>query len=314
MRVQTGRIKRTDMIAVAPKKRFSCKSSRGGYRRGSAASSFGFQLGIISCVLFLAMELITPGLISRAKENLSHLLLPAVSVALVPVDSVHKTVSGIRNMTDYHAQLQQLNDENQRLRSWIQTAMMLESENKRLRELTNISTRSNHDFITASILIDGSSSYARTLLIKTEQDKDVSKGQGVITDRGLVGRIIEANGDTARILLVDDINSRIPVVVEQTGDRAILAGQNDVHPALDHLPDHHQVRAGMRVVTSGHGGIFPYGVPVGVVRQERSGRYSVSLFVDPGKAHFVQVVNYDVDPATTGRSMASSGLGYKTVN
>lgn len=302
------------MIAAAPKKRFSQKSTRGGYRRGAIASTLGFQFAFFACVLFVVMELFAPSMIARAKENLGRLMMPALSVAITPVNQIHHGVSTLQAMVNYQGHIQQLSDENERLRSWIQTAMMLESENKRLRELTNLSTRATHDFITASILIDGSSSYARTLLIQTEQDKPVQKGQGVITDRGLVGRIIEANGDTARILLVDDVNSRIPVVVEQTGDRAILAGKNDAHPILDHLPDHHQVRDGMRVVTSGHGGIFPYGVPVGVVKQDRNGGYVVSLYVDPGKAHFVQVVNYDVDPSSTGRSLAATGLGYQTVN
>lgn len=299
----------------APKKRFSNKDLTGKARRSRSPLQGQLGFGLILCAVVLMMELMVPSVMTRSKQALSNMAMPAMSVALIPVDISHRFLSDVRSMAEYRVQLQQMDEENKRLRSWIQTAMMLESENKRLREIANMGGEPDHNFITASILIDGSSAYARTLLIKTDQEKAVQKGQGVITDRGLVGRVIEANGDTARILLVDDINSRIPVVIEQTGDRAILAGRNDETPALDHLPDHHQVKQGMRVVTSGHGGVFPYGVPVGVVDQVTDqGAYAVRLYVDPGKAHFVQVVNYDIDPNTIGRSFAASGFGYRTLN
>lgn len=302
------------MIATTQKKRFASKDLKGVSRQSRSTVPLQWRVCIILCGVLLALEVLVPSVMARSKQSLSDLLMPAMSAALTPVNAMNETMAELKSITDYQMQLAQLSEENEKLRSWIQTAMMLESENKRLREMANTGPRQEQDFITASILIDGSSAYARTLLIKTETERPVQKGQGVITDRGLVGRVIEANGATARILLVDDINSRIPVVVEQTGDRAILAGSNDVMPLLDHLPDHHQVRAGMRVVTSGHGGIFPYGVPVGLVHADNDGSLGVQLYVDPGKAHFVQVVNYDIDPSSTGRSFAATGLGYRTLN
>ena len=92
-----------------------------------------------------------------------------------------------------------------------------------------------------------------------------------MTGDGLVGRVAELGDHAARILLLTDLNSRVPVVIEETRERAILSGDNTERPALAYLPPDARVSSGQRVVTSGSGGVLPAGLPIGTVTVGRDG-------------------------------------------
>lgn len=234
---------------------------------------------------------------------------PVVEVLTFPVKLTGQTMDKLGDFVSAQKKLAALEEENQRLQTWMQAAMMLESENKRLRTLANVKeSLLEYDFVTAPILTDGTGVFAQSLMLSHGQKDGVAKGQGVISKEGLVGRIVDAGTETARVLLVNDMNSRIPVIIEETGDRAILAGNNGEAPHLDHLASHVRLTDGYKVITSGHGGVFPYGIPVGEVKATKNGEFTVSLFANPDKLHFVQIVDYGVDAPKAGRSYASMGF------
>jgi rod shape-determining protein MreC len=93
-------------------------------------------------------------------------------------------------------------------------------------------------------------------------------------------------------LLISDLNSRIPVLIEATRTRAILAGNNSNRPRLIHLAPGATVSPGDRVVTSGHGGVFPVGLPVGLVDAVNEGGISVLPFVSRDRLEYVRVLDY----------------------
>jgi rod shape-determining protein MreC len=106
-----------------------------------------------------------------------------------------------------------------------------------------------------------------------------------------MGRVIASGNRSARILLLTDLNSRIPVMVEGVNLKAILTGDNSVHPSLEYLPSGARIPAGARVVTTPDGGVFPPGIPVGVVAgNSRTPR--VNLFTGEGRADFVRILSY----------------------
>lgn len=115
--------------------------------------------------------------------------------------------------------------------------------------------------------------------------------KAVLSGEGLVGRVIESGGRAARILLLTDMNSRVPVVIEGSDIRAVVAGQNSATPALIHLPRDHELQAGARIVTSGHGGLFPPGVPVGYVVLGDNGQVSVQLLAQADNLSFVRIID-----------------------
>ena len=116
-----------------------------------------------------------------------------------------------------------------------------------------------------------------------------------MTGDGLVGRVAELGDHAARILLLTDLNSRVPVVIEETRERAILSGDNTERPALAYLPPDARVSSGQRVVTSGSGGVLPAGLPIGTVTVGRDGVPRVQPLVAWNKLEFVRVVDFGLE-------------------
>jgi rod shape-determining protein MreC len=101
----------------------------------------------------------------------------------------------------------------------------------------------------------------------------------------------------ARILLITDLNSRVPVIVEGSRQRAVLAGDNSEHPSLRYLEAGAAIRIGDRIVTSGQGGVFPPGLPVGVVAVFNGELARVELFVELSRVDYLRLVDYGLADA-----------------
>jgi len=114
----------------------------------------------------------------------------------------------------------------------------------------------------------------------------------VLSGEGLVGRVAQVGHHASRIMLITDITSRIPVVLENTRTRAILAGDNTDRPRLIYVPAGTQVSPGDRIVTSGHAGAFPAGISVGVVSSVGDSSIRVQPFVDRGRLEIVRVMDF----------------------
>jgi rod shape-determining protein MreC len=142
------------------------------------------------------------------------------------------------------------------------------------------------------------------VLLNTGRRHSVRPDQPVVSAGGLIGRIAEVGERSARVLLLTDINSRIPVLVEQTGERAILAGGNTPRPNLLYLSANSPVSQGDRIVTSGHGGMFPPGLAVGVVAEVSEAATSVQPMIDFARLSEAIVLDFGAggvvpDPAET---------------
>jgi rod shape-determining protein MreC len=173
---------------------------------------------------------------------------------------------------------------------------MLEAENKSLKELLNVKIEPKNHYITARILADSASPFAKSILVAAGTKDGVRKGQAVISGEGLVGRVVEAGVHASRVLLITDMNSRVPVLVQDSRQHAIFAGDNAQKGVLVHLPLDSEVRDGARIVTSGQGGIFPVGLPVGVVRKNAVGNAEVEPFADFTRMVHVRIVQSPEDP------------------
>ena len=121
----------------------------------------------------------------------------------------------------------------------------------------------------------------------------------VLTGDGLIGRLIETGENTSRILLVTDINSRVPIIIEGTTLHAIMRGVNTDTPELIFFPRESEIAEGARVIPSGHGGIYPPRLPVGRIETDGEGRKLVRLFADSDRLQFVRILlmNGKLNPA-----------------
>jgi len=261
---------------------------------------------LFASLLLLLSNVVAGQFVSSFKHKMSETSTAFAETVAVPVAYVADNIARFQAMWDMQENNEMLAAENDRLMEWFQTANRLEAENKALRELLNMKEENAVQYHSAKVISDAAPQYSHTILVRMGAADGLTKGQGVLSFEGLIGRVIETGETTSRVLLLSDVNSRIPVTVEGTQDRAILAGTNNGDPVLDHLPENHGVYEGQKVITSGHGGIFPYGVPVGETYRTANGEIAVRPFANPNRANHVQIVDYGVPAGSATRSVASS--------
>jgi rod shape-determining protein MreC len=182
--------------------------------------------------------------------------------------------------------------ENAQLVQWQSSAKQLEAENKALRKLLNVPLPAQSTYVSARIVGDAGGPYVHAALLAVGRAEGVAENQAVMTEAGLLGRIIEAGDHSARVLLLTDINSRVPVIGEESRERGILAGDNSGALSLHYLLADTKIRSGERLVTSGDGGVFPPGIPVGMVQSVEGHKISVTPLVDRSNLEYVRVIDF----------------------
>ncbi|HTZ37650.1 MAG TPA: rod shape-determining protein MreC [Stellaceae bacterium] len=238
--------------------------------------------------------------VGKADQLLFESLRTTVSDAAAPVlDALSRPLNAAGNMIDRakmvvatYRENVRLEAENARLLQWQQTALNLADDNRQLRSLLKAVPENAMSFVTARVIGNAGGAFVRTILINAGSDDHVSRGQAVTTGEGLVGRMTDVGARASRVLLITDLNSRIPVTIESTHLPAVLAGDNSDRPRLMYLPSSDAAKVGDRIVTSGEGGIFPPGLPVGVVAAIEGSVPRVEPYVELSQLGYVLVVDY----------------------
>ncbi len=253
-------------------------------------SSFATGVLMVVSVFLMAFSSFRPGAFEGMRSFTQDLFVKPLSFISYPFQL---TTLMFHDITDF-AQVQgdnlRLEQENIRLRQWKQTALLLDSENRALRELLNLRIDPTYRHVAARILADSGNTYVKSILVAVGKRDGVNKNAAVMAGEGLIGRVVEVGDETARVLLVNDINSRVPIVVEDTGQHAIMAGTNEMNPRLIHVPKESKITEGSRIITSGYGGVFPHGLPVGRVLFGKDGEMTIILFSDFDKLQIVRVL------------------------
>ena len=173
-------------------------------------------------------------------------------------------------------------------------ARQLEAENAALREMLSLAPEAGIGFVTARVIGDQGGAFVRSVLVNSGERHGAARGQAAVTGQGLAGRVAEVGEHTARVLLITDMNSRIPILVGAARDRAVLAGDNTDQPTLLYLEPRIEVQVGDRVVTSGHGGVFPPGLPIGRVAAVTEEEIRVQPFVDWSHLEYLRLIDYEL--------------------
>ena len=181
-----------------------------------------------------------------------------------------------------------LKEENAQLKDQVYDPNFLIFENKQLRKLLDEQTASSINLVSSRVMLDKKSPYLNSFVISGGSNRKIKKGMAVLDGKNFIGRIVDVNFFSSRILLVSDLNSKIPVVIEPTGYHAILSGTGKAKPILEFLPENHTVQSGNKVYTSGKEGIFSPGIPIGEVSVDNE-KILVSLFSDLSQITFVNI-------------------------
>ena len=256
------------------------------------AQRFAFLSLIAAAVALMLLGKADIVLIERTRALISDGAAPILDVMARPAATIAQVVENVRELGSLRTENARLKEENARLQHWQTVARRLEAENTILHEHLNVIPDPDPSFLTARIIGDMGSAFGHSMLLAAGSQDGVRKGQVVLSGEALVGHIAEIGMRSSRLLLITDINARIPVVVESTRTRAILTGDNTTRPRLNYLAGSPSINVGDRVVTAGSGGAFPPGIPVGVVASINDGVVRIEPFVHRHRLEFVAVVDY----------------------
>lgn len=226
------------------------------------------------------------------RMHLADALVPVLSVASAPFDAVKTAGAGLKNWATTYRDNQQLMAQNRELLKWQALAKDMKVENDKLRALLSVAPRRGSHFVSATIVSEHGSAFSSSALINAGSEDGVAKNQAVISERGLVGRVMQVGSHSAQVLLLSDMNSRIPVMNERTREKMILVGRGTELPVLSYVATDSASKKGDRIVTSGDGGVFPKNIAVGVIRDGGKGM-QVEPFAMIADTEYVSAVQYD---------------------
>jgi rod shape-determining protein MreC len=237
-------------------------------------------------------------LADRARVAVADALVPIYAVLYSPLSRIHAAVSETVTLWDMRAENDRLRDENEKLRRWQSIALALDAENQRLKASLSWIPDPEASFVTARVVADAGGVYAKAVLLSAGPNHGIRKGEIAVDERGLIGRVTEVGDRTARVLLITDMNSRIPVILETSRAHAILVGTNGVRPRLLYWPEGTPPREGERIVTSAEANAFPANLPIGSVHYNSSGAPEVEPAAMLQKLEVVRIFDYGLNGVT----------------
>ena len=258
----------------------------------SVVQRFAFALLVGAALTVMILSRAEPRLVDNMRGAVSDAAAPILEFFSHPAASFASLIEDVDAVLDVHEENALLEEQNAALRKWQSVAEQMSRENEELRRMLHVVPDPEASFVTARVISDSGGPFVRTVLINAGENDRVRKGQAVINTQGLTGRVVSAGQHSARILLLTDLNSRIPVVVESSREKAVLAGDNTPRPRLEFLAVDARIAVGARIVTSGQGGIFPPGLPVGIVSLAGEERALVQPYVNWDRLEHVTVLDY----------------------
>ncbi len=248
-------------------------------------------VGVAAALMFLGdrREEVDPGTYPN-RSGFDSAAEPANAVMSAPV---HAVGAGTNWIDDYFFAVREnriLKKKVAELSQYKDAYLEMKDINTRYEALLNLRTEPPVDTVTARSVSVARGPFNNNRLIDAGADKKISFGNPVITDQGLVGRIVGVSPHVSRVLMVTDVTSHIPIMVMRSDARAMLDGDGGGYPKLDWVRGRDSVRKGDQVLTSGDGGIFPRGLPVGEAVQGVDGVWRVKLYADRAPIDFVKVL------------------------
>ena len=252
--------------------------------------------------LIVAIVIAVAFLLADRRETLQQ---QAYGVTRQTVDTVAKPVSGaiaapgrwtglgldyVNSYFFVAGENRRLKAELREMRQYRDRYLALSDEADRYKALLGLRTEPPIPMVAARVVSDSRGPFANARLADTGSEKGVIVGNPVMNERGLVGRVVGTARGVSRVLLLTDIASRTPVMIDRTNARAILTGDGGPNPKLEYLRGVDPIQQGDRVVTSGDGGVVPRGLPIGAAVKGLDGRWRVVLFADDAAIDFVRIL------------------------
>ena len=250
---------------------------------------------IFASIVLLIFGRSQSSFIEETRAQVFAIFIPVIEVIDLPRKATSGLSEWIRDIAVVFSDNDFLRKENANLKRQLTEATELEIDNLRLKNLLKIKDGTVTTITASRIVSDSNSPFFKSMLINSGKNDGVKKGHAVVNEEGVIGRTINVAGNSSRVLLLNDINSRIPVKFAETGVNVILAGDNSQLLRINFMSADELVEIGDLVLTSGMGGVFPPDLPVGQVSEITVlGDIKIQPAVDLNRLNYVSVIEYEI--------------------
>ena len=268
---------------------------RSALLQSGAKQKFSLFVLIIASVLIFALDNLELKPIKVLRSVINDGVYRISAISSSPISFASSSKSFLSNHFNIYKENEELKKKIELLEKDRFDTLYLQTENNQLQEVLELDKTTSYSTVGAKIMLDKNSPYLNSVVINKGSNVGIKLGMPVLNKGNLVGRIVEVNYISSRILLLNDLNSKIPAVISPSGEQAILSGIGQKNPTLEYLPDGFQNVDDLTVYTSGKDGVLFPGISIGkIIRDEDDesdeGRIRVKLFSDPTQVLYVNVV------------------------
>ena len=264
-------------------------SARSVFLKKGNRQKFSLLTLIIISIVILSLEYFKSGPVNQIRMITKDIIIKSSYAVSVPFKSISKTYYTVINHFNMYEEYEKLKKSEIKKQNLILENNFFKEENQRLKKLINEKNLYNDEFYITKVLLDQKSPYLRSLLINKGFKHGIKLGAAVRSDSFFIGKIVDSNYLTSRILLISDLNSKIPVIIEPGSISAILSGTgNNELGEIEYLPENNNIKEGGIVYTSGSDGVISSGIPIGKIIAEKN-LIKVDYFTDFTQINFVKV-------------------------
>ena len=238
------------------------------------------------------------GLFDQARARITDWMAPALQKTRAPVQDFDRWMGSVGQVFSVYEQNLKLKEENARLRQWRNVAIMLQGRVARYQSLLHAVPDRKLNAVLARVIGRANKPFLQTMILDAGRENHAMPGEAVVDARGMIGRVYLAGDRTSWVILLTDINSRIPVSIAPANIQAMMTGDNSAMPSLEMVSRLVTLHPGDQVVSSGDGGLLPAGLPIGTVVADGQGGWRVALLADAGASQDVEVLNFSKPPET----------------
>ncbi len=257
---------------------------KGTKQRFSLVALLVFSIGLI----ILAKINFAP--INYLRIGINEIVYRTSFVASIPEKYIGYSIKAIQKHLRIYKDFNLIEDELKKIKVEKYKSVFLETENKRLKKILDDITYFSAETI-AKVLIDKQSPFLRSIIINKGSNNGLKKGMAVLSDQYLIGKIVEVNFSTSRVLLLSDLNSRIPVSIEPGGIQSILTGNGKMSGIIQYTKKDTLINEESVVFTSGTGDLLKPGIPIGKIRSDKN-LEKVDFFSDFSQLRYIKIVSY----------------------
>ena len=262
---------------------------RSAFLKKGNKQKFSLLALIIASLVLLSLESINSKSLNFVRSAIKDVIYRTSFIVSIPGNTISPMFTTIQSHFKVYEQYELMKLELQQLKNQQNQIAYLKIENDKLKKAIDDTDISNHESIISKVLVDKESLFLKSVILNKGFNSGLKKGMPVLKGPYFVGRITEVNYLSSRVLLISDLNSKIPVLIEPRGYQAIMSGTGGDLALLDFLPKNHQLEVGNLVYTSGTGGIFFPGIPIGRVELIEE-KFHVKFFSDLSQLYLINVI------------------------